>query len=258
MPRTTNKEMIEALQAQVEQLEARIQAAEKASSGSLEHMKELLWAEKFKNTIHSSTWYTNQCISPGGWAVGYPFLYALYRILDEMRPNSILELGLGQSTKLISQYAASRKKIKHTVVEHDTSWMEFFQKGFKLPKSTELCHLPLNYRGVWQEDTEVVSYEGFKERFSRRKFDLICIDGPFGYLAKTYSRTDVLTIMPNCLMDSFVILLDDTERAGEKNTIQVMQDILKENGIKYQTGFYRGVKEMLVLASEDNRFLCSM
>ena len=258
MPRTTNKEMIGALQAQVEQLVARIQTIEKNSSSNFEHMKELLWAEKFNNTIHASKWFLNQQISPGGWAVGYPFLYVLYRILDEMRPKSILELGLGQSTKLISQYAASGKKIKHTVVEHDEAWIEFFRKGFKLAKSTELCHLPLNYHGVWREDTEVVAYEGFTERFSERKFDLICIDGPFGYLAKIYARTDVLTIMPNCLADSFVILLDDTERAGEKNTIQAMQDILEENSIKHKRGFYRGIKEMMVLTSEDNRFFCSM
>lgn len=83
-------------------------------------------------------------------------------------------------------------------------------------------------------------------------------DGPFGYLAKTYARTDVLTIMPDCLATSFVLFWDDTERAGEKNTIKEMLNILEENGIKYKTGFYRGVKEMLVLASEDNRFLCSM
>ncbi|MCR5219870.1 MAG: hypothetical protein K6E31_02605 [bacterium] len=258
MPRITNKEMITTLQSQVESLESQIKEVQKASSTSLNHLKELLWAEKFNNTIHASKWFLNQQISPGGWAVGYPFLYALYRTLDEMRPHNILELGLGQSTRLISQYTASGKKIKHTVVEHDASWIEFFQKGFKLPKNTELCHLPLNYHGVWQEDTEVVAYEGFKERFFGQKFDLICIDGPFGYLAKTYARTDVLTIMPDCLATSFVLFLDDTERAGEKNTIKEMLNILDENGIKYKTGFYRGIKEMLVLASEDNRFLCSM
>ena len=34
---------------------------------------------------------------------------------------------------------------------------------------------------------------------------------------------DIIDIIPNCLEDDFVILLDDCERIGEKNTIEILE-----------------------------------
>ncbi len=81
--------------------------------------KEILWAETFNNTISDSNWLKDKSFSPGRWAVGYQYLYAVYRILNAVKPKKILELGLGQSTKLLNQYAKANKDVKHTVVEHD-------------------------------------------------------------------------------------------------------------------------------------------
>ena len=44
--------------------------------------REILWAQIFNNTISSSAWLKDASFSPGRAAVGYPFLYACYRILD--------------------------------------------------------------------------------------------------------------------------------------------------------------------------------
>ena len=66
---------------------------------------EVLWGEIFRDTIVNSIWLKDKSFSPGRWAAGYPFLYALYRVLDEARPKRILELGLGQTTRMIGQYA---------------------------------------------------------------------------------------------------------------------------------------------------------
>ena len=60
------------------------------------------WAAIFNNTIHDSTWLKDRSFSPGRWAVGYQFLYVMYRILNEIKPERILELGLGQSTRMLS------------------------------------------------------------------------------------------------------------------------------------------------------------
>ena len=37
---------------------------------------------------------------------------------------------------------------------------------------------------------------------------------------------DIIDIIPNCLEDDFVIFLDDCERIGEKNTIEILEDKL--------------------------------
>ena len=59
--------------------------------------KEILWGEIFNNTVSNSDWLTDRSFSPGRWAVGYQYLYSVYRILDIIKPQSILELGLGKA-----------------------------------------------------------------------------------------------------------------------------------------------------------------
>ena len=36
----------------------------------------------------------NLSFSPGRGAIGYPVMYVLYRVLNEFKPTSILELGI--------------------------------------------------------------------------------------------------------------------------------------------------------------------
>ena len=102
-------------------------------SDEIGYILELLWSQIYHDTVLGSDWLKNNSISPGGprrWAVGYNFLYTLYRILNEMRPKQILEIGLGQSTKLTGQYA-DYFDAKHLVVEHDLEWTKFFCKSWK-------------------------------------------------------------------------------------------------------------------------------
>lgn len=81
----------------------------------------------------------------GGWTVNWSFLCILYRILDEIQPDSILELGLGQTTKLTTSYMKSKlgkHEKKHSIIEHDEEWMNFMKHSIDLSKS-ELMILAL-------------------------------------------------------------------------------------------------------------------
>ena len=40
-------------------------------------------------------------------------------------------------------------------------------------------------------------------------YDLIFIDAPLGGISKIYSRIDILSIIPKCLSEHFVIIVDD-------------------------------------------------
>ena len=99
---------------------------------------EIVWAEVFNNTIRHSEWMQHINFSPGRWAVGYPFLYVLYRVLNEARPKRILDLGLGQSSRMIAQYAAASENIEHIIVEHDPEWINFFQNDFSLSANSRI------------------------------------------------------------------------------------------------------------------------
>lgn len=219
--------------------------------------KEILWAETFNNTISDSNWLKDKSFSPGRWAVGYQYLYAVYRILNAVKPKKILELGLGQSTKLLSQYAKANKDVKHIVVEHDQEWIDFYKKENEVSENTEILKLEREYR-KYKNDDKVLAFKDFKENLKGQKFDFISIDAPLGANAKIYARVDVLEILPECLEEEFVIVIDDYNRKGEKNTVSEIERILKEHNISYCKGIYYGEKECMVISSTKLKFVCSM
>ncbi len=259
-----NMRLAQMLQTREKQIDAvasvmgkKLEAASLLAKELKETQEEVLWGEIFRDTIAGSNWLTDRSFSPGRWAAGYPFLYALYRTLDEQKPKRILELGLGQTTRMIAQYAAAHEDVQHIVVEHDSAWISFFQKSFALSDRSRILTLSLEEH-AYLEDDAVLSYGSFSDALQGQRFDLLSIDGPFGGNANLYARVDVLRMLPDCLADSFAILLDDCDRSGERRTLAQMEQKLKECGIAYRIGRYAGQKETRVIVSEDWRFLCSM
>lgn len=213
------------------QVEALANTAERARSqaaDSARHASEAVWAQIFNNTISESLWLKDKTFSPGRWAVGYPYLYIMYRVLNEARPKRILELGLGQSTRMIAQYAAAFQDVEHIVVEHDPEWVEFFCNDFPLPKNTKVVMLEREM--VPYKDADAVRvFKGFKETFQGQKFDFISVDAPLGADMKQYSRIDILSVLPDVLMNSFAIMVDDYMRVGEQHMVQEMHNILHDS-----------------------------
>lgn len=218
---------------------------------------EAVWAQVFKDTILDSSWLKDKTFSPGRWAAGYPYLYALYRVLNEAKPKRILELGLGQTTRMISQYAAANPDVKHFVVENDSSWIEFFKSGYEKLDNTEIVQLDLEmvqYKNV----DGVRTYKGFAERFAGRQFDLICVDAPWAGDMLYYARIDILSIIPTCLDNDFVIIVDDYDRKTEQETVAAIIKCLESNDIDYKRGIYRGKKDTALICAMHKSFLASM
>lgn len=218
---------------------------------------ESVWAEVFNNTITDSTWLRSQSFSPGRWALGYQALYVLYRILNGIKPKCILELGLGQSTNMITQYVAANNGVKHYVVEHDPEWIQFYQQEFFLADQTEIVQLDREFVPFKEADAVRV-FKDFYETFSRDQYDLIVVDAPIGGDMKDYARIDVLSLIPDCLDESFVILIDDTNRSGEAHTIKEITSRLEEERIAYEIGNYCGEKHCTVICSKKNAFLTTL
>jgi len=171
------------------------------------------------------------------------------------KPLHILELGLGQTTKMIGQYARSNSNVSHIIVEEDKDWIKFFDGMFHLPENSEIIQHEYEYV-EFKGKKNIRTFSEFTTGIQDQKFDFIMIDAPKG--SSGYSRMDVLKIIPQCLHESFVIMLDDYERSGEQNTIKEVLNILDTHNIKYVTGVYSGEKDVIVIASEDNKFFCSM
>lgn len=239
------------------QLAAAVEKTRLQSVEGTQYASEAVWAETFNNAISGSAWLKNTAFSPGRWALGYPALYVMYRVLNEARPQRILELGLGQSTRMIAQYAAAHEGVEHIVVEHDAEWIAFFQNDFALSERTRI--LQLDREMVPYKNAEAVRvFKGFREALAGKKFDFIFIDAPLGGDMKQYARIDVLGLLPECLGENFVIMIDDAERSGEMRTISEMQRCLEKAEIPCKRGRYSGKKDCVLICAKQNSFLATM
>jgi len=235
----------------------RINEIKKSVQFSQRTINEILWAEIFNNTITNSSWLKNREFSPGRWAAGYAYLYVMYRVLNEFRPKRILEMGLGQTTRMIAQYASANPNVVHYIVEHDKDWIEFFKNDFSLPENSTIVQLDRQMI-PFKEAEAVRTFIGFEDKFKDQQFDFISIDAPLGSDMKEYARIDILGLLPKCLAPSFVIMMDDYDRPGEQSTGGELECILKENQVEFKKGIYRSQKDLILWCSPDNVFLTSM
>ncbi len=214
-------------------------------------LSELHYANIFNSTVIKSSWW-DYSISPGNMAVGYPFLYVLYRILDEAKPRKILELGLGQSSLMTTAYSRSNV-VKHVIVEHDEKWIEFFRG--KLHGENYDVYVPnLVVNNI--ENHNIYMYDDISAIMEGEKYDLVIIDAPFG--SPFVSRIDTFDYIPDILEENFVIMIHDANREGEINSIKILENILIENDIKFASGIYEGEADTYIVTSADQRFLCSL
>ncbi len=227
---------------------------------TLEHVngtvQELLWASTFNSTLKPE----DRAIpySPGRWAIGYPAFYAIYRILSSVSPRNILELGLGQSTVMIGDYVAKHPNVKHTVVERNPEWVEFFTAEHKPTSNTNIVVLDYDFV-EYGGKPGVRVFKDFENAIKPGRFDFVCIDAPWGFDMTDYSRIDVLrSLSANFLADKFVILVDDTNREPEAKMVEAMRAVLFGRGIATVVGKYKGDKECTVICTENYAFLTSM
>ena len=171
-----------------------------------------------------------------------------------------VDLGLGQTTKITTQYAKYFKDVKLSVLEGDANWIEVFSKNLDLSENVNI--IPMDLETFTYDDSENIRFKGVNDAVKNEKFDFIIIDGPQGYIDNDngrkllkYSRTNVWELIPDNLADDFIIIIDDYERDGEKNTFNRIEDLLKEQGIEYYTYYSKGFNEQCALFTEKYKFI---
>ena len=218
-------------------------------------LNELNWANIFNNTICNSYWLTDRSFSPGRFAIGYPLLYVLFRVLDEVKPIKVLEFGLGQSTKMLYQYATHFKETEVTTLENDVDWINFFLREKNFPSNSIIMKVD-NQKIIYNE-CETLSISNLNLVTQNNKYALILVDAPFG--SKRYSRSQILSLIPNNIdIDNFIIIMDDYNREGEKETSLELEKVFIKNNIKYRKGVYAGIKETALYCSNDLKFLTTL
>lgn len=218
-------------------------------------LAELEWANIFHDTIKDREWLRDTAISPGRWAGNYSFFYVLVRILSDCKPNRILELGLGESSKIVSSFLRNELPFSsHLIIEQDLRWMESFNSRFSLGENSTIINLPLITKTV--KGFDVRCYEGIENKI-QESFDFYLVDGPFG--SARFSRYQICALADILQADSeFIILIDDYNRQGEQETVQDLIALLEKKGIEIFTGEYRGTKSQLIITTAKYRLAVSL
>jgi hypothetical protein len=220
---------------------------------------ELLWAEYYKLSISDKPWLKSLPLYPGRWAGNFAYFYLLNRVLTNIKPKNILEFGMGQSTRFINSFLENELlDSKHTVVEHDQEWIDFFLLENTLSNRVTIEKLDLITKDYDGYTVPAYNLDGFKSINTRNDFntyDLIIVDGPFGS-NKNFSRTDILKLIEDKpeKFDNSIFIIDDTHRKGELNTLKRLVDL--KSG--YLMESYHGSSSVGIAVPEKLKFLLSL
>jgi len=217
--------------------------------------EELLWAHIYHDSIRGKSWLQNLSLNVGRWAGNYTFFYVLNRILNDYKPNSVLEFGLGESSKFISVYIDNElKETSHDIIEQSQDWANAFKKRFTLSKKSSVLICPLIEKEI--KGYKVNGYADIESKVNKL-YDLYVVDGPFG--SPHFSRYDIVDLVAQFPKEhEFVILMDDYQREGERETAKVIVNLLREKGIAHYTKKYAGNKSLLLIVSEKYKYLKSL
>ena len=234
--------------------EKRLAAMEEKLELCYNELKELNYAHLLHDGMRESSWVKNQTFDLHNWAANYSFIYLLFRILDKMGPRNILEFGLGQTTKLTTQYIAHKNPEAYlNVCEHNVDWIKIYQPELPKHEHIRIHHLELEYFEYRRKRND--KYAGLLELVGDQKFDLIIVDGPVGG-GKNLPRSNVVDLIGHGnLSEDFVIIFDDAERVGEKNTIRKAHEALRKKSIAFQTFERFGIKRQAYIVSVSRSFV---
>jgi hypothetical protein len=179
-------------------------------------------------------------------AANYSLLFILLQSVVQAQPAEILELGCGETTLLLD--ALRRSGIWRgnlTSIEHDRFW----HKEISARVETDIVLAPLTQQTI--RGIEAPAYDLSMLKKPLGTFDLVLIDGPNG--TPRWSRLACLQFIPDHLAREFLIILDDYERPGERETAVLIRDSLESKGLQISEECILSNKHQLMLATEAYR-----
>lgn len=154
-------------------------------------------------------------------AANHSLLWLVARILDENPVARALELGAGQTTLLLSDLGA-RRGTQALTLESDPAWVAELRGRV----SHEIREAPLVRSRLGAAD--VPGYD-LASLSADDRFDLVIVDGPRG--RPRASRSGCLDLLDRHLAEQWVVVFDDAERRGERETIDRARDLLRPRGL---------------------------
>ena len=191
----------------------------------LNFIKDFFLKRILKNNLHNVMISSASSIKTVGLLIDESYFFEKDALVKELKANGILE----SDVKLIVYKDKLRKN-----------------EIYSLP-TFSIKHLD------WKAE---ITYPATND-FINEKFDLYIVDGPHG--SERYSRYDIVSLISKLNeKDQFIIIIDDTERQGEKDTVTDIKELLKTKNISYYQGNYIGNKCVTLIVSEKYKYSISM
>jgi hypothetical protein len=161
---------------------------------------------------------------PVGGAANYALLYLLIRAARELPIKSVLELGAGESSKLLDSLASQGSLAATiTTLEHDRTWAEQMSSV-------------VNHPVILTSLTPLCCYD-FSPVKHLRSVNLLLIDGPPASNEKTvYARLGAVELIDTLDPVDFLIIVDDTHRVGEMLLVEKIERALGQRKMDFHKG----------------------
>jgi len=154
---------------------------------------------------------------PLGGAASYALLYLLVRLLSEDRISTVIELGSGESTRLIDR--VKTLGTRHVCYENDPVWFE--------RTKSRLASCDYRLRSLQRFRLDSIEYEWYGD-VEPEPFELLLVDGPVG--TASLSRVGCWQLIESNPNRDYLIIIDDSTRPGEQATIDFLIERLKAKG----------------------------
>lgn len=183
---------------------------------------------------------------PVGSAANYSLFYLILRAVLDLKPQSIVELGGGQSSMLFDALSkAGRLHASIATVEHDQAWAN---------RISALVAHPVVCVGLAERQGPAGKFRGYD--FGRLPdngpIDFLLIDGPPGYpRASRHSRFGAIDLLSRIDPKKFMIVVDDAERDGESALSKAINATLISMGLEFRRGHIRAAKTQATFCGGD-------
>jgi hypothetical protein len=153
-----------------------------------------------------------------GPAANASLLYLLFRLVGDFPELDILELGAGQSTLLLDALNRAGRARSVLTLEHDPAWSQ--SVAGRVGHEVRLA--PLRDEVVLGVATQTYAVS------LAARYSCVIVDAPPG--APRHSRWGSLQLLQQNLAAEFVVIFDDAERPGERDTVNKFLELHPEAG----------------------------
>lgn len=185
------------------------------------------------------------------WVVSARMADLLTRLVEDLRPQRILEFGAGRSSLALAAALQTAGGGRLTSVEHEPAYSAEAWKGIvqfdkvDARMLTSPLGLRLSRRGLLHEYVQID-----RELKDRGPYDFVFIDAPPGYMGRD---TALLVAMP-WLIAGAIVVLDDAARQAEKTAVSRWERVIPLVRVYESDSVARGTSVLMVTKPGTPRF----